>query len=186
MNSVDTQFWDMYTTVNSRVVLQAPLPREKDEPHWENLETFSGWRRGAICHIRPLFLWPSCAGWDSIDCMIWRSSLLNLFQEAELNQQIDSRLVDFIHQRVSDGVRHIKEMKRHLKFFVEKELFANENGRSTTNSRYYPKNATIRNHSYLATVRLPFGINGKMGIRMTISSSVSIPTPKILLTWKKA
>lgn len=47
-------------------------------------------------------------------------------------------------------------MKRHLKFFVEKELFANENGPSTTNRRYYPKNATIRNHIYLATVRLRF------------------------------
>lgn len=69
---------------------------------------------------------------------------------------MDSRIIDFIHVRVSEGVRNVKEMKRHIKSYVKNDLFKDHTLPAPTNRRFYPSNVTVRNHIYLATVRLRF------------------------------
>ena len=73
-----------------------------------------------------------------------------------MNQPTDPRIIDFIHQQVSEGVRNVKEMKRHIKSYVKNELFKDRQGPGTTNKRSYLRNVSVRNHIYLATVRLRF------------------------------
>ena len=53
-----------------------------------------------------------------------------------MNQPTDPRIIDFIHQQVSEGVRNVKEMKRHIKPYVKNELFKDRQGPGTTNKRF--------------------------------------------------
>eukprot|EP00112_Aurelia_sp_Birch-Aquarium-sp1_P013055 Seg2755.2 transcript_id=Seg2755.2/GoldUCD/mRNA.D3Y31 product="hypothetical protein" protein_id=Seg2755.2/GoldUCD/D3Y31 len=76
--------------------------------------------------------------------------------EAGIAQQVDSRIINFIHVRVSEGVRNVKEMKRHIKSYVKNDLFKDHTLPAPINRRFYPSNVTVRNHIYLATVRLRF------------------------------
>ena len=77
-------------------------------------------------------------------------------QVAELAHRVDPRLVQKMHELVSEGVRNPKEMKRHLKSHVKKEIFNGEAVPSTENRRFFPRMKDIRNHIYTATVKLRY------------------------------
>ena len=47
-------------------------------------------------------------------------------------------------------------MKRHIKSYVKNNLFKDQTLPAPTNRRFYPSNVTVKNHIYLATVRLRF------------------------------
>ena len=68
-------------------------------------------------------------------------------------QPIDKSLVEKIHTVVDEGVKRVDEMKRHLRHYVENDLFAGQNPPPITNRRYHPKDVDIRNHMYKATVK---------------------------------
>ncbi|XP_063952577.1 uncharacterized protein LOC129257734 [Lytechinus pictus] len=60
-----------------------------------------------------------------------------------------------IQELVGDGVYQTKEMRRHLKIYVDTHLFPNPVKRPhTSNTAYYPTDTTIRNHIYAARMRL--------------------------------
>ena len=81
---------------------------------------------------------------------------LFMFQEAEIQQQLDPRIVNFIRQQVAEGVRNVKEVRRHIKSYVCKDLFKDQTPPSQNNRRFFPTKRNIRNHIYLATIRLRF------------------------------
>ena len=64
-------------------------------------------------------------------------------------QPIDKRLVEKIQMLVSEGVRNVDEMRRHLRYFVKNHLFDGQILPSVTNRRYHPKDVDIRNHIWL-------------------------------------
>ena len=57
---------------------------------------------------------------------------------------------------VSEGVRNVREMERHIKIYVRKELFRDQQLPSSVNRRYHPTLQDIRNHMYKASVKLRF------------------------------
>ena len=61
-----------------------------------------------------------------------------------------------IRELVSEGVRSVKEVERHLKIYTKSELFRGKAKPTQENRRFYPKRRDIRNHMYLATVKLRF------------------------------
>lgn len=61
-----------------------------------------------------------------------------------------------IHGLVGEGVNNVREMVRHIRQFVKKELFEGQQLPPPTNRRYHPKLADIRNHMYLATTENRF------------------------------
>lgn len=73
-------------------------------------------------------------------------------QAAGLQQPIDERLVEKIHDLVSCGVNRVSEMVRHLQYFVKKEIFAGKKSPEATNRRFFPTSMDVRNHRYRATV----------------------------------
>ena len=66
---------------------------------------------------------------------------------------MDDRLVRKIYAFVAEGMSCLSEMERHLRIFVEKELFINKTLSDETNRRFYPTRVDIRNHMYRATVQ---------------------------------
>ena len=70
---------------------------------------------------------------------------------------MDSRIIEKIKELVVDGVRHVKEMKRHLTIAVQKDICPNEDI-PLTNRRYFPSDKDIKNHMDIAlnNLRYPF------------------------------
>ena len=66
------------------------------------------------------------------------------------------RIIDLIYKQVAESVRNVKEMKRLIKSYVRNELFKDCQAPGIENKRFYPNNLSVRNHIYLATVRLRF------------------------------
>ena len=64
--------------------------------------------------------------------------------------------MDYIRKLVAEGVRNVKEVRRHIKSYICKDLFKNQSPPSSSNRRFFPRKETIRNHIYIATVRLRF------------------------------
>jgi len=54
--------------------------------------------------------------------------------------------VEKIEVLVSDGVKTVDEMKRHLRQFVKFELFPGQTPPASTSGHYYPTDVDIRNH----------------------------------------
>ena len=52
----------------------------------------------------------------------------------------------------------MKEVKRHLKIFVEKELYRNKKAPPRCNQRFYPSKKTIRSHIYKTLVKKRFSM----------------------------
>lgn len=73
-----------------------------------------------------------------------------------LHQRIDGRLVTKIQELVSAGARSEKEVRRHLKIFVQRELYRGKQEPLKTNRRFYPSKATIRSHIYKSIVKERF------------------------------
>lgn len=61
-----------------------------------------------------------------------------------------------IQELVYTGARSEKEVRRHLKIFVQRELYRGQQGPQKTNRRFYPSKATIRSHIYKSVVKERF------------------------------
>ncbi|RMX36463.1 hypothetical protein pdam_00010007 [Pocillopora damicornis] len=73
-----------------------------------------------------------------------------------LFQRIDERLVAKIQELVCAGARSEKEIRRHLKIFVQRELYRGKKAPLKTNIRFYPSKVTIRSHMYKSLVKERF------------------------------
>ncbi|XP_065068890.1 calcium-responsive transcription factor-like [Rhopilema esculentum] len=56
--------------------------------------------------------------------------------EADIAQQVDTRNIDLIHLKISEGIRNVKEMKRHIKCYVKNYLFKDQSLPAPTNRRF--------------------------------------------------
>ena len=75
-------------------------------------------------------------------------------QDGGLHQRIDKQLVTKIKELVISGARNVKEVKRHLKIFVEKELYRNKKAPTEKRSRNGKVNAQMkRSFSTLMSVK---------------------------------
>lgn len=83
-------------------------------------------------------------------------NFISLFKVAGIIQNIDSRIITKIHQLVGEGVKNVKEMKKHIAIFVKNDLFRGKQQPLKTNRRFNPSKNTIRNHMYKASVKLRF------------------------------
>ncbi|XP_062587621.1 uncharacterized protein LOC134249268 [Saccostrea cucullata] len=63
---------------------------------------------------------------------------------------------DKLYEMVGHGVTSVSEMRRHLKVYVDTQMFPKANKPSLTDAAYYPSDATIRKHIYLAQLRLRY------------------------------
>ena len=77
-------------------------------------------------------------------------------QGGGIQQQVDHLIIEKIHELVGAGVRSVNEMRRHLRGFVEKEMFAGMTKPALTNRRFNPTRKDVRNHIYRATVKQRF------------------------------
>ncbi|EDO45005.1 predicted protein, partial [Nematostella vectensis] len=75
------------------------------------------------------------------------------YKGSGLSQPVDTRIIKKIEELVKKGVKDTYEMRRHLKIFVKKELFTENNAPSSFNRRFFPKMGDIRSHMYRATVK---------------------------------
>ena len=73
-----------------------------------------------------------------------------------LTQTIHKNLIERINKLVSQGVNNVREMKRHLDFYVEDDLFHELTVPHKSSRQYFPKLKDIRNHMYKASVKLKF------------------------------
>ncbi|EDO31541.1 predicted protein [Nematostella vectensis] len=78
------------------------------------------------------------------------------YKGSGLSQPVDTRIIKKIEELVNDGVKDTYEMRRHLKIFVKKKLFTENNAPSSFNPRFFPKMGDIRSHMYRATVKNRF------------------------------
>ena len=69
---------------------------------------------------------------------------------------MDPRIIEEIHRLVEDGVRNVQEMQRHIKSFVENNLFKNKPVPSSLNRQFFPRKVDIRNYMYKASVKMRF------------------------------
>jgi len=67
-----------------------------------------------------------------------------------LSKEVREKLVGL----VGHGITSVSEMRRHLRVFVDTVLFAKQRKPATSDAAYYPTDATIRKHIYLAQLRL--------------------------------
>lgn len=73
-----------------------------------------------------------------------------------MHQRIDDRLVSKIHELVSEGARSVRVVRRHLRIYVEQELYRDKQVPPRTNFRFFPTKKTVRNHIYKAVVKERF------------------------------
>ena len=102
-----------------------------------------------------------------------------------MSQQVDEWIINKIHEFVKKGVRYVREMQRHVKIFIKNELFHDTSLPPSTSRRYHLKKKDIRNHIYIAAIKLNFSKidqenlelkikKGKNNHRMIISLSVDM------------
>ena len=65
-------------------------------------------------------------------------------------------LVTKIQELVVAGARSVKEVRRHLKIYVEQDLYKGTKAPPKSNQRFYPSKTTIRSHIYKAVVKERF------------------------------
>ncbi|CAB4018718.1 Hypothetical predicted protein, partial [Paramuricea clavata] len=73
-----------------------------------------------------------------------------------LHQGIDKMLVTKIQELVVAGARSVKEVRRHLKIYVEQDLYKGTKAPPKSNQRFYPSKTTIRSHIYKAVIKERF------------------------------
>ncbi|XP_015778406.1 PREDICTED: uncharacterized protein LOC107356297 [Acropora digitifera] len=73
-----------------------------------------------------------------------------------LYQRIDEQLVTKIQELVCAGARSGKEIRRHLKIYVQRELYSGQMAPQRTNRQFFPSEATIRNHIYKSVTKERF------------------------------
>ena len=69
---------------------------------------------------------------------------------------LNKEVRDKLHEMVGHGVTSVSEMLRHLKIYVDTQIFPNSNKPSLTDAAYYPSDVTIRKHIYLSQLRLRY------------------------------
>uniref|UniRef100_K1Q637 Uncharacterized protein n=1 Tax=Magallana gigas TaxID=29159 RepID=K1Q637_MAGGI len=75
------------------------------------------------------------------------TSFMNL-----VNKEVREKL----YEMVGHGVTSVSEMRRHLKVYVDTQLFPSASKPSLTDAAYYPSDVTLRKHIYLAQLRLRY------------------------------
>ena len=62
-------------------------------------------------------------------------------------------LVSKIQELVVGGARSVTEVRRHLKIYVEQDLYKDTQAPPKSNQRFYPSKTTIRSHIYKSVVK---------------------------------
>jgi len=70
----------------------------------------------------------------------------------------DSRVMAKMKQLVTVRVRRVPEMQRHLKHYVENELFATGNVPPLTDARFWPSSSVVVNCIYKTVRQLRYDI----------------------------
>ncbi|XP_046863147.1 uncharacterized protein LOC124456882 [Xenia sp. Carnegie-2017] len=73
-----------------------------------------------------------------------------------LYQGIDKMLVSKIQELVVAGACSVKEVRRHLKIYVEQDVYKATKAPAKSNRRFYPSKQTIRSHIYKAVIKERF------------------------------
>jgi len=68
----------------------------------------------------------------------------------------DRRVLEKVKQLVHIGVRRLPEMQRHVRHFVENDLFGRVNVPPQTDSRYWPSSKSLMNCIYRTSCALRF------------------------------
>ena len=66
-------------------------------------------------------------------------------QLVKLSLPMDTRLKAKVHDLVACGVRRLPEMRRHLRHFVNTELFAGHSPPDMTDARFWPSSRSLLN-----------------------------------------
>ena len=73
-----------------------------------------------------------------------------------LSQHMDKRLTLKINELVKDGVQSVEDVKRHLNYYVKKDLFKGCNPPHMYSRSFFPLERDIRNHMYNTLMKLRF------------------------------
>lgn len=76
-------------------------------------------------------------------------------QSSGIQQPVDPRIKQKIHNLVGRVVNNVNEMRRHLGEFLRVELFFGCE-LPPTNRRFFPIATNVRNHIYIATLKQRF------------------------------
>ena len=79
-------------------------------------------------------------------------------QMSEAVLPTDSRVLAKMKELVKVGVRRVPEMQRHLKHYVENDLFAAGNVPPFTDARFWPSSKTVVNCIYKTARKLRYVI----------------------------
>jgi hypothetical protein len=79
-----------------------------------------------------------------------------VFQDIEYCFTIDKRVSAKINQLYSFGVKRLVEMRRHLKVYIEQDLFNQQTTPPSSDTRFWPTNRTLLNHMFQASKKLRF------------------------------
>lgn len=71
-----------------------------------------------------------------------------MLQLATMHHSLDKRVMNKMIQLAHAGVTQIQEMRRHVKYFLEQELFIGKNVPPESDFKYHPTNKTILNCIY--------------------------------------
>ena len=78
---------------------------------------------------------------------------MHQLQVGGIRQTTDGQVVSRIQELVSQGVTGVQEMRRHLKEYVEANMFPGRELPPTTSRRYFPTTKDIHNHMYRAITK---------------------------------
>ena len=77
---------------------------------------------------------------------------------------LNKEVRDKLYEMVGHGVTSVSEMRKHLKVYVDTQMFPNANKPSLTDAAYYPSDVALRKHIYLAQLRLRYYCDTKWKI----------------------
>lgn len=77
-------------------------------------------------------------------------------------------MVNKIQELVAAGARSVKEVRRHLKIYVEQDLYKGTKAPPKSNQRFYPSKTTIRSHVYKAIIKERFSKFDQENLKMKI------------------
>ena len=89
-------------------------------------------------------------------------------QDGGLHQRIDKQLVSKIEELLISGARNVKEVKRHLKIFAEKEMYRDKIAPPRCKQRFYPSKKTIPRHIYKTLVKKRFSVRDQENLEKKV------------------
>ena len=83
-------------------------------------------------------------------------TLKNTFslQLATFMNPVSKEVREKIGKLVAEGVDTVGEMRRHLRLFIQNDLFKDQSKPSLTDNAYHPSSDAIRSHMYAAQLKL--------------------------------